>query len=586
MTDVVIRGGLVVDGTGSPGHVADVAIADGRVVEVGRVRDSAAQTIDADGLVVAPGFIDVHTHYDAQLEWDATASPSLHHGVTTVLGGNCGFSLAPAGAADAAYLTQMMSKVEGIPYQALEEGVPWNWSSFGSWLDRFDGAISVNAGFLVGHSALRRVVMGDEATERAATDDEITQMEKLLSEGVEAGGLGFSTSQNPGHADKAGQPVPSRVATDEEFHRLAAVTGRYPGTMLQLVLAGSVSRFTDEEIALMISMSKIAKRPINWNVLNVDSRDSDAFEHQLRASMLAEQQDAEILALVRPNPQESWITFTEEDYRFGIYQRFPHWADVLSLPPPERIKALADPAVRVRLLEGAAEAAQGWAAAKYLSQWDRLEVAEVFSATNEPLVGRKIGDIATERGHSVFDTLMDVLVSDGLRTGFFFVMQADDDASWALRAQAWHHPYAVIGGSDAGAHLDMQCGANYTTQLFALGVRQRQLISLEEAVHFLSDRPAKLFGLTDRGQLRPGAWADVVLFEPESIGSGPMERRKDLPGGASRYYADAIGVERVFVNGVEAIVRGIPTGRRSGCVLRSGRDTFTVVPQKGGRIAL
>jgi len=276
--DLTIRGGLVVDGTGALPRRADVGIDDGRVVAVGSVEDDARRIIDADGRVVAPGFIDLHTHYDAQLFWDPTASPSPLHGVTTVFGGNCGFSLAPAGPEHADYLLRMLARVEGMPLVALQSGIDWTWSSFGEWLGRLDGAVGVNAGFLVGHSTLRRAVMG-EAADGPATEDQVTRLEDALHGALAEGAMGFSTSQAPTHNDGDGRPVPSRFADRSELECLATVVGDHPGTTVEMIVPGCLNGFTDDEVALLTSMSVRSGRPVNWNVLAATAANPDTLTH-------------------------------------------------------------------------------------------------------------------------------------------------------------------------------------------------------------------------------------------------------------------------------------------------------------------
>ncbi len=573
MVDLSIERGYVVDGTGGPGRVADVAVHDGRIVslnEPGQGDEPAARRIDATGLVVAPGFVDIHTHYDAQLFWDPYATPSPLHGVTTVIGGNCGFSLAPAGPDHADYLTRMLARVEGMPLDALRAGLDWGWTSFGDWLDRLDGRLGVNAGFLVGHSALRRAVMGEDATGSTADARQVAAMQRLLHSSLAAGAFGLSSSQAPTHNDGAGDPVPSRSADPSELLALAATVRDQPGTTLELILAGCLNRFSDEEIDLMASMSMAADRPLNWNVLAVTALDPEGWQHQLHASDVARQRGAHVVALTMPHLMRIRLSFLSG----FVLDALPGWGDVISLPVPERLVALRDPDVRRRLDAGAHSPEAGVLAG--LANWKVLEVAEAFAPQNTAYEGRNIGDIAGELDRDPFDVLLDIVCADELRTGLRPPAFGDNDQDWAERARAWHDDRTIIGASDAGAHLDMMCGAVYSTSLLGDGVRERQLIRLEEAVRQLTSVPARLYGLRDRGVLSEGARADIVVFDPTAIAHGPERTRNDLPGGASRLYADADGVEHVLVNGTEIVRRGELTGARPGQLLRSGRDTTTV----------
>ena len=571
MTDLVITGGTIVDGTGAPPRRADLAISDGVIVD-DPAPGSATRTIDADGLVVAPGFVDLHTHYDAQLLWDPMASPSPFHGVTTVLGGNCGFTLAPVGPDDVDYLRRMMARVEGMALEALEAGLDWSWRSFGDWLDRLDGRIAVNAGFLVGHSALRRAAMGADAVGGTPSPDQLAAMVALLHESLAAGGLGFSTSQAPTHNDDAGAPVPSRAAARDELLALARAVGDHDGTTLELIIAGCINGFTDDDVDLLADLSVGAGRPINWNVLGVSSLNPTGHESQLAASDRVAERGGRLVALTMPQPMRLRLSFATGFVLDGL----PGWREVLSLPKAERLRALSDPEVRRRMDAQAHSPEAGVLAG--LANWPILELAETFAPENAPYTGRRVGDVAAERGVDPFDALLDVVVADELRTGLQPPAFGESDADWALRAEVWRDPRVIVGGSDAGAHLDMMCGAVYSTALLGEAVRRRGLLALEEAVRLLSDVPARYYGLVGRGRIEPGFAADLVLFDPATIGPRPVVTRDDLPGGASRLYAEADGIEAVLVNGVEIVRDGAATGATPGTLLRSGRDTATVRP--------
>jgi N-acyl-D-aspartate/D-glutamate deacylase len=490
--------------------------------------------------------------------------------VTTVFGGNCGFSLAPAAAEHADYLTRLMARVEGMPLDALQAGLDWEWEGFGDWLGRLDGRLGVNAGFLVGHTALRRVAMGEDATGGRASPAQLARMQELLHEALAAGALGLSTSQAPTHNDWAGDPVPSRAADRAELLALSSVVGEHPGTTLELILAGSLGTFSDDEVDLMAALSVAADRPVNWNVLAVTSLDPDGWRNQLRASDVAAERGGRVVALTMPHLMRIRLSFLSG----FVLDALPGWRDVIALPPAERIAALRDPEVRRRLDEGAHSPEAGLLAG--LANWGILEVAETFAPQNAAYEGRTVAALATESGRDPFDVLLDIVCDDELRTGLRPPAFGDGDADWAERATAWHDPRTVVGASDAGAHLDMMCGAVYSTSLLGDGVRERRLITLEEAVRQLTSVPARLYGLRDRGVVAEGAWADLVVLDPTTVGAGPERTRHDLPGRAPRLYAEATGIEHVLVNGTEIVRAGRILDATPGRLLRSGRDTATV----------
>jgi N-acyl-D-aspartate/D-glutamate deacylase len=575
MLEYVIRSGMVIDGTGSPPRRADVGIDGGRVVAIGEVTDSGAEEFDADGLMVAPGIVDPHTHYDAQLCWDPSASPSNLHGVTTVIGGNCGFTLAPLKPEDADYLRRMMAKVEGMPLVALETGVPWSWSSFGEYLDVLEGNLGVNAGFLVGHCAIRRMVMGADRGAEVATDQEIAAMRDLLGRSLAEGGLGFSSSQSRTHSDGDGNPISSRYADRREMLAFCEEVRDHEGTTLEYITNGCLDMFSDEEIDLMVAMSSTAQRPLNWNLLTVDSREPEKMSRQLEASSRAQDAGGKIVALTMPTLVPMNMSFLNHCALFLI----PGWGDVMGLPVAQRIEKLSDPAVRQQLDDLAHAKEAG--VFRRLAGWGNYVIGDTFAPANKTYEWREVSDVAKELNKAPFDTLLDIVIADGLRTVLWPKPTDRDDATWALRAEAWVDPRAMVGGSDAGAHLDRMCGSNYPTAFLGDCLRKRQLVPVELAVQMMTQQPARLFGLRDRGVLEVGANADVFVFDPQTVGSEPARLINDLPGGSPRLYAEAIGVERVLVNGIATIADGKPTGDLPGAILRSGRDTYSVVPSKG-----
>jgi N-acyl-D-aspartate/D-glutamate deacylase len=572
MLDYLIKNGTVVDGTGGPARRADVAVRDGRIVAVGDVDESAAVVLDADGLVVTPGFVDPHTHYDAQLFWDPAASPSNVHGVTTVVGGNCGFTLAPIRGRDADYIRKMMAKVEGMPLAALENGVDWKWETFADYLGRLEGNLGVNAGFLVGHCALRRYVMGEASIGNEASAAEVDAMVSLLHESIAAGGLGFSTTLSKTHSDGEGEPVPSRWSSRAEVLALCKAAGEHDGTTLEGIVDGCLDQFADDEIELLVDMSVEARRPINWNVLTVDSRVPERVPRQLEASTRAQEAGGRIVALTMPVLVPMNMSFLN----YCALNMLPGWGEVLGLPVPERIEKLRDPAVRHEMVTRANSEEAGvfrrWA------DFARYVVGDVYSAENEGLSGRVVADIAAERDEDPFDTLVEIVINDDLRTILWPMPPDNDPESWAMRKDVWNDARAMLGGSDAGAHLDRMCGAPYTTRFLADCLHGRKLATLERAVQMITDEPAQLFGLNDRGRLAPGYHADIVVFDPDTVGAEHATLVHDLPGGSARLTAKATGVVRVLVNGIETVVDNVATGSLPGTVLRSGSDTRTVLP--------
>ncbi|WP_031478724.1 N-acyl-D-amino-acid deacylase family protein [Streptomyces bicolor] len=573
MLDHLIKGATVVDGTGAPGYTADVGIRDGRIAVIGTVTEEARTSEDASGLVLTPGFVDPHTHYDAQLFWDPYATPSLNHGVTTVAAGNCGFTLAPLNPdrpEDADYTRRMMSKVEGMSLVALEEGAPWSWHGFGEYLDALEGRIAVNAGFMVGHCALRRYVMGADAVGGQPSGEQLAEMLRLLHEAMDAGAWGFSTTQSSTHSDGDGQPVASRHALPAELLALSRAVGEHEGTQIEAIVAGCLDQFSDAEIELFAEMSAAAGRPLNWNVLTIDSAVPERVPRQLLASERARKAGGRVVALTMP-------ILTPMNMSLGTFcalNLIPGWGPVLGLPVPERIEKLRDPGVQAELLRHSQAREAG--VFRRLTNFGRYVIGDTYSEANRGLSGRIVADIAAERGQEPFATLVEICAADELRTVLWPMPTDNDPASWAMRAEAWQHEDVMLGGSDAGAHLDRMCGAPYTTRFIGDCLRGRKLASLEQAVRMLTDDPARLFGLRERGRVADGFHADLVLFDPERIDAGTATLVHDLPGDSPRLDSKALGVRAVWVNGVEAIRDDVVTGAVPGRVLRSGRDTRTV----------
>jgi len=571
MLDTLISGGMVVDGTGSPAMRADVGIRDGRIVAIGTFNEPASEVVDATGKVVCPGFIDPHTHYDAQLFWDPHATPSNLFGVTSMIAGNCGFTLAPLGdMSDADYLKRMMVKVEGMALEALDQGLPADWRSFGEYLDRLDTqGLAVNVGFLVGHCALRRVAMKDDSVGQEATAEQVAHMRAMLKESIEAGGLGLSTSRSFTHNDWDSQPVPSRWATEDEVIELCREAANHPGTTLEWVADGCLNGFSDDEASLMTRMSLAAQRPLNWNVLTVDSARPEAYRNQVAACDQAAAAGARVVALTMP-------ILVGMNMSLGTYCalfQLPGWDHLYELDIPARIEKMRDFDTRVWMENQAALPEAG--VFSRLTGWADYLVGDTWSEANEGLKGRCIGDIARERGQRAFHTMVDICIADDLRTVLWPTPTDNDAESWRMRAEVWEHPHVIIGGSDAGAHLDRMAGAPYTAAWLDDCLHGRRLTTMENAIHHMTAVPAELFGLIDRGRLEAGYHADVVIFDPDTIGATDLQIVHDLPADSPRLWSQATGIHRVMVNGVTTLIDGVANQNLPGKVLRSGTDTQT-----------
>jgi N-acyl-D-aspartate/D-glutamate deacylase len=561
--DLLLTGGALLDGTGAPARPADIGVRGDRIVAVGApgtLGTTAEVHLDATDLVVAPGFVDVHTHYDAQVFWDAACTPSCLHGVTTVFAGNCGFSIAPL-PDDGEYLMRLLARVEGIPLEALAAGVPWDWRSFAEYLAAVESrGTAVNFGAMAGHSALRRTVLGARS---GATDLEPAELDALraaLRDALEAGAIGFSSSWAASHVDGAGDPVPSRAASADELVALCGELAPFAGAQVEFIAANGP--FEERHVEVMTRMALAAGAPLNWNVLI--PRDAATVDGRLRASDHARAQGATVVALSYPDVIRSRVSFLS-----SAFDVLPGWAAVMALAPDAKLAALRDPEVRARLRAGADEAVpSGMPTARYA----QFTVSETVNPAHAAYVGRTIAELAVELGREPFDVLCDLVVADDLRTGFVPPPPASDAEGWRLRKATWTDPRVIIGASDGGAHLDILTTYDYPVRYLALA-REHDELTLAEVVRQLTDVPASLYGLRDRGRVREGAYADLVVFDPRTVDTGPVQWRTDLPAGAARLYSEPTGIAHVVVNGREIVRHGALTGARPGTVLRRGRDT-------------
>ena len=565
--DLLVRDGHVVDGSGRSGFQADVAVSNGKIVAVEPgISGTATRVIDAQGRIVAPGFIDIHTHFDAQVLWDPPLASTVRHGITSVVAGNCGFTVSPVSPGDGDFIIQMLARVEGMPADALKTGLNWEWESFGEYVDRLRSRVGVNYLPQIGHSTLRRYAMGDAAFERAATDEEVATMRRLLVEAVRAGARGFSTSTSATHNDSFGRPVPSRLAEKEEFLSLAeALRGsRHP-----LIGISPGSKFVGinaDERSLMVEMATRSGAVVHWNPLVYSAAYPDLHARTLEVSDEARAAGARVVGVYNPGPPGP----TRVDLRSGfLFESLPHWKEILRLSIDERCEAMKQAEVRRNLkADFDDDSTMGHLTAHLRQMWPVLTVATVSSEANRKYLGRTVGSIAAEEGSDPMDTMLDIAVRDHLDTVFMNdnVTPSDAAANEAMQALT-HHPDVVFGGSDAGAHLDFMSNEPLPSRALALRVREQGVLSLEEVVHGFTGRLAEVFGLEGRGVLAPGMAADICVFDLEEIGAGMPYMVNDLPAKSERFVTEPLGIYQTIVNGVIVSDEGEATGTLAGQVL-------------------
>jgi N-acyl-D-amino-acid deacylase len=548
--DLVIRDALIVDGTGRKAFTGDVAVLDGSIVAVGKVDGEATRTIDADGLVVAPGFIDAHTHYDAQLLWDPTANPSTAHGVTTVLMGNCGYTLAPVRAEDQEYLMGLFSAAEEVPKAALQKFAPFAWQTFPdylAWLQR--SPLGLNVLTQVGHSAVRRFVMGEEALERAATDEEIASMVQIVEEAMDAGAAGVSSSQAPHQVGELGEHIPSYFATNAENEALAAAVRRKGKRLVSINPRSKRDGLSEEDRVFLSRLAEISGAIVSWNDFGMGSPSWETSLEYMEAEL---ERGHEIYAIARCQKPETRFTLKKIS---AIFATSEAWLDYSRLDPADKIVALSDPEWRARL-------AEFWETARFMPM---VSVEKGVGPGAEALEGRLLTEIAEERGVSPADVMFDVAAEDKLQT--FFRISGPVNVDESNLERILKSPATLIGISDGGAHLQTFAGGDYTSYFLEHWVREKGAFSLEEGVAALTSRVAEFLGLTDRGTLEVGKAADLVVFDPETVGPLTLETLNDIPGGGTRMTKGARGISWVVVNGTPVVERGAATGEVPGLVL-------------------
>jgi N-acyl-D-aspartate/D-glutamate deacylase len=550
MFDVIVRGGLVVDGSGQPGFRGDVAVKDGRIAAVGDVQGEARRIVDAEGRVVAPGFIDPHTHFDVQLLWDGAARPALEHGVTCVVPGNCSLSLAPLKAADRPRLVGMFQQIEEMPPEAFTTAFEWTWEDFAGYRAALEKDLSINVAPLVGHSVIRLWVMGPAAQERAATGAEIASMQALLRECLDAGAVGLSTSFVD--VDENGRPVPSRFAQFEELDALAAVLGQY-GRMLQCVPEFYATDITIARIDQLAELSLKHNIPTTFSPLF----DTAAVPDNAHRAIARVEEQAARGARVWPQMQTRPIDISFSLLRPSLFfARWPRWVRVLRQPLAERLAALRDPETVEKMISDLGpDGGQ--------LMMGRLVVRGGDAAPPE-LVGKTLSEIARARGEVPGKALIGLSLEHGLDIAFLAANAGHEvtDRIGPMLA----HPLVHIGASDGGAHLASFATYGDTGYLFSEFVRKGRHLSLERAVAKITAETADIWGLKDRGRLQPGLAADIVVFDPDTIGRGEERPAFDMPGDGMRYVRDARGIDTVLVNGEVAYAAGAYTAARAGVV--------------------
>ena len=554
--DLLIKNGMVVDGTGAPARQADVAITGGTIAEIGRVSGGAATVIDADGLVVAPGFIDPHTHYDAQICWDGAVTPSSWHGVTSVIMGNCGVGIAPCKPKAREIAMRDLVNVEAIPFDVLNMGITWDWETFPEFIEAAARRNpSLNLGFLAPLTPFRHYVMGEASIERAATPDETAQIKALLGEAIDAGAFGFSTTILNQHMGYQGRPLACRNASRDEMKAYANALKERGKGAIEIALTRKIAVMDDEEYDLLDFLLRESNRHVTFLALF----DRDDIPEAVRETL----RKAAPLITRGARPQTSPLPLTRDiNMRSPFsFAAFPSWNRVfIDKSKPAQAAVYADPAFRNQFRE---ELKRPMA----FGNWERINVHEVASPALKALEGRSVADLAREQGKDGVDAFLDLTLQADLDIEF---TMASFNTRVDRMTEILNDRSVLVALGDGGAHVDMLCDAGYPTYLLGTWVRERQALTLEEGVRRLTSDPAEVFGVRGRGRLAPGLAADVAVFDATRIGSTNRgERRFDLPGGAKRMVMPSRGVEYTVVNGAVTWQDGKLTGAAAGQVLRS-----------------
>ncbi len=561
--DLLIENGLVVDGTGGKPFKGNVAVQDGKIAGVGDVKGSATRVLDVGGLAVTPGFWDAHTHYDAQLLWDPVASSSSWHGVTSVIMGNCGFTLAPCTPQDQGYLVRMLARVEGMSEEVLARTLPWTWGSYGDYLQALKPALGINAGTLAGHTTIRRFVMGAEASERKSTDTELARMKQVLEESIKAGAFGLSTSRVVTHADGDGRPVPSRVAELSECFELATVLRDMRAGYLQFAVGSDFNKYSPEGRQRLTEMARMSGRPVCINSVVESKQNPNGWRDVL--DWMAKLREEGHIVFAMGNVHTTDFVF---DLKFtNVFDRFALWQKVLLDPAEKKMTTFKDASLRARLKREIEEFDDPFFRQNPFT-WDRIVLTKTHAEDMKRFVGKNMMEIGKALGKHPVDAMFDITVTDRIETTFkeLNVRSTDEAATEAI----FKAPHMLVEQSDAGAHTITEIHTGFPTHFLAHWVREKRAVTLQEAVWRLTGLPAREVGVTDRGTLCEGQAADVVVLDPQTVGTSDPEFVDDLPGGGRRLIQRPQGVEYVVVNGQVTLEHGKYTGARAGQVLRRG----------------
>lgn len=536
MYDLIIRNGNIVDGSGLPAYAADIAVNGNRIARIGQIDETASHEIDAAGKVVAPGFIDPHTHFDAQLLWDGCAKPALAHGVTTIVPGNCSLSLAPLKAEHRMKLVGMFNQIEEMPLKAFKEGVVWDWETFSEYITRIRKGLAINVAPLVGHSVIRLWVMNDAAMERTANDEEIAAMQAVLRECLDAGAAGLSTSYVD--MDETLQPVPSRYADAREVEALASVLGEY-GRVLQIVPEFYDPDLTIARLDQLAELSLKYQIPTTFSPLFVNADNGDAVDKVMARVDEQFARGARVWPQVQTRPIDISFCFAVPSL---LFIRFPGWYRIMRFGTHEEIMAtFADPAKRQALI---AEAKP------YENLWPTLILRQANTEANQKFVGKTLGEIADMRATSPVEAMIDLSLEEDLDAHFLAASMGHNDDGKV--GSLLNHPRVHIGASDGGAHILSFSTYGDTGYLFAHFVRDLKTVRLEDAVKKITSDTAAIWGIPERGRLEPGYIADITVFDPQTVDRGPEKFVQDVPGDGNRYVRDSQGVDTVIVGGAVA----------------------------------